>query len=357
MGLGTLLAVGLPEARARAATQRSLLSQGIDPILARDEEAAKKALTAAQAITFSECAQSYIQSHRAGWKNLKHAEQWTSTIKTFCDPVFGEMPVHAVDTGLVLKALEPIWSRIPETATRVRGRIEVILDWAKARGYRHGENPARWKGHLKQLLPTLIKKNRVHHHPALPYEKIGEFIPQLRAQNSIGALALEFTILTAARSGEVIGATASEFDIEKAVWTIGAERMKAGHEHKVPLSPRALKIAQQMLALNATYLFPGTRLGKPLSNMTMTAVLKRMGRSDITVHGFRSTFRDWAAEQTNFSREVCEMALAHTVMNKVEAAYRRGNLFEKRKQLMEAWTVFVSKPTLTNEVIPIRQIA
>lgn len=357
MGLGSLRAVGLVEARARATAQRNLLSQGLDPIQARDEVAKQKAQSAAKSISFAECAENYIRSHRVGWKNKKHGEQWTSTIETYCNPVFGKVPVQDVDTELVLKALEPIWSRIPESASRLRGRIEVILDWAKARGYRQGENPARWKGHLKQLLPTLARKNRVRHYPALPYEQIGDFMALLRSQNSIGALALEFTILTAARSNEVFGATASEFDLEKGFWTVSADRMKAGREHKVPLSPRSLEIARKMLELKADYLFPGRRQGTRLSPMTMTAVLKRMGHNDITVHGFRSTFRDWAAEQTNFAREVCEMALAHTILNKVEAAYRRGDLLEKRRKMMDTWAEFISGPSAKAQAIPIRRVA
>jgi len=357
MGLGSIQTVGLPEARTKAAVQRSALLSGLDPIQARNEEKARKAIEAAKAVTFSACATSYTQSHRAGWKSEKHADQWTKTIDTFCGPIIGALPVQEVDTAFVLKVLEPIWARIPETASRLRGRIEAVLDWAKARGHRHGENPARWKGHLNQLLPALAKKNRVRHHPALPYDRIGEFMPLLRAQDCVGARALEFTILTAARTGEVIGAKPDEIDLEKAIWTVPAGRMKAGREHRVPLSSRALQIAREMIELKGVHLFPGQRTGNPLSCMTMTAVLRRMGFGNITVHGFRSSFRDWAAEQTNYPREVCEMALAHTISDKTEAAYRRGDLFEKRRRIMDSWSEFIDQPPLNNAVIPLRQVA
>jgi integrase len=373
MGLGSLRAVNLPEARERAGAQRNLLSQGIDPLSARAQETAQKTLAAARAATFSDCAESYIESHRASWKNSKHADQWIYSTKTFCNPVFGSMAVQDIDTELVLRALEPIWTKIPETASRVRGRIEVILDWAKARGYRQGENPARWKGHLNQLLPSLSKSRRVRHYPALPYEDIGAFMAQLRLQQTFGALALELTILTAARSGEVLLAEPDEFDLDKAIWTIPGTRMKAGREHRIPLSPPALRIVEKMLALEAPHLFPGLRQGRPLSNMAMLAVIKRMniarksqGKSpwidprtkrEIVPHGFRSTFRDWAAEQTSFTREVCEMALAHTVQDKTEAAYRRGDMFEKRKRLMATWAEFLSKPMVAQPVAFIRHVA
>ncbi|HXF65642.1 MAG TPA: integrase arm-type DNA-binding domain-containing protein [Burkholderiales bacterium] len=356
MGLGSVRAVGLPEARTKAAAQRGLISQGIDPISARNEEIERKAMEAAKALTFGQCATAYIESHRAGWKSAKHAGQWTETLNTFAGPIIGTLPVQAVDTGLVLKILEPIWAKLPETASRLRGRIEAVLDWAKARGHRSGENPARWKGHLNQLLPALARKSRAKHYAALPYEQIGEFVTRLRALDSVGALALEFTILTAARTGEVIGAKPEEIDLDKAIWTVPAERMKAGREHRVPLSPRALEIARKMLELKGTYLFPG-RGDKRQSNMTMLAVLKRMGRTDITVHGFRSSFRDWAAEQTAWPREVCEMALAHTITDKTEAAYRRGDLFEKRRALMGAWAEFIDRPPSEGTVIPLRQVA
>jgi integrase len=250
--------------------------------------------------------------------------------------------VQAIDLALVMKALEPIWTIKSETASRLRGRIEAVLDWAKVRGYRSGENPARWRGHLDKLLPARAKIQKVEHHPALPYREIGTFMEKLRGQDGIAARALEVLILTAARTGEIIGGQWDEIDLQEEVWVIPEARMKAGREHRVPLSGAALAVLEQMDAIReGDFVFPGGKKGKPLSNMAMLALLKRMGRDDLTVHGFRSTFRDWAAERTDFPREVVEMALAHTIENKVEAAYRRGDLFQKRRKLMEAWGDFV----------------
>ena len=263
------------------------------------------------------------------------------------------MPVGAVDTGLVLKALEPIWTMKPETASRVRGRIEAVLDWATARGYRQGDNPARWRGHLQSLLPKIEKLKRVRHHPSLPYPEIGAFFPNLRGQGGVAARALEFAILTGARTGEVIGATWDEISLEVGCWVVPAERMKGDREHRVPLSDPAVDILE---AVGQQYgcedfVFPGARKGQPLSNMAMLAVLKRMGRGDLTVHGFRSTFRDWAAERTAYPREVCEMALAHAIGDRVEAAYRRGDLFEKRRRLMTEWSVFCNMPVVGGKIV------
>jgi integrase len=262
--------------------------------------------------------------------------------------------VQAIDVALVMKVLEPIWKTKPETASRLRGRIEAVLDWATVRGYRKGENPARWRGHLDKLLPARSKVQKVEHHPALPYDEIADFGAVLRGQDGIGARALEFLILTAARTGEIIGGRWDEVDFEDKIWVVPAARMKAGREHRVPLSGAALAILKQMREIRESdAVFPGGKKGKPLSNMAMLAVLKRMGRNDLTAHGFRSTFRDWAAERTNFPREVVEMALAHTIDNKVEAAYRRGDLFQKRRQLMEAWARFCCTTRSHGEVVPI----
>jgi len=343
-------------ARDKAARQRSLLLSGLDPIEARDEEARRREIEAAKAVTFSQCATSYIESHEPGWKNDKHADQWTNTIKTYCDPVIGALPVQAVDTGLVLKMLEPIWASKSETASRLRGRIENILDWAKARGHRAGENPARWKGHLDQLLPALAKKSRVVHHKAMPFSDVGAFLFRLRALSGVTARCLEFTILTTARTGEAINAEAAEFDLENATWTVPAVRMKAKKEHRVPLSPRALAIVREMLDLKGDCLFPATRSRKPISNMAMLQLLDRM-EVDVTTHGFRSSFRDWAAERTAFPFEVCEMALAHTIPNAAEAAYRRGDLFEKRRKLMAAWAEYLNTPQQEGTVVPLRSAA
>jgi integrase len=338
MGLGPLHTVRLAEAREKALDCRKARLEGRDPIEARRTERMAARTDAAKAMTFKECAEAYITSHRTGWRNPKHASQWGATLETYVYPHFGALPVAAVDTGLVLKAIEPIWATKPETAGRVRGRIEAILDWAKVRGYRDGENPARWRGHLQQLLPARSKVRRVEHHAALPYREIGAFMTELRAQEGVAARAFEFAILTAARTGEVIGARWDEINMAERLWTIPPERMKGGREHRVPLSNTAIAIIEQMAAIRQSdFVFPGAQPGRSFSNMALLMTLRRMGRGDLTAHGFRSTFRDWAAERTNFPAEVAEMALAHAVGDKVEAAYRRGDLFEKRQRLAEAW--------------------
>jgi integrase len=281
-------------------------------------------------------------------------DQWRNTLNSYASPVFGSLPVQAVDVALVMKALEPIWKTKPETASRLRGRIEAVLDWAAVRGYRRGENPARWRGHLDKLLPARAKIQKVEHHPALPYDEIADFIAVLQDQEGIAARALGFLILTATRTGEIIGTRWDEIDFENRIWVIPGARMKAGREHRVPLSGAALATLRQMNEIReGDFVFPGGKKGKPLSNMAMLSVLKRMGRDDLTAHGFRSTFRDWAAECTNFPREVVEMALAHTIENKVEAAYRRGDLFQKRRQLMEAWARFCRTSRSQGEIVAI----
>jgi integrase len=354
MGLGSVDDVTLGEARELARECRKLCAQGSDPIEIRRAHRAALRLESAKSMTFEECAKAYIAAHQAGWKSDKHARQWPQTLKTFVYPVLGSLPVQAVDVGLVMKAVEPIWTQKTETAGRVRGRIETVLDWATARGYRQGENPARWKGHLENLLPAKAKLRRVEHLAALPYHEIGDFMSRLRQREGIDARALEFAILTAARAGEVRGATWDEIDLGARHWTISAERMKADREHRVPLSDRALEILRDMeKCREGALIFPGGRVGRPLSHMAMLRVLEAMGRDDVTAHGFRSTFRDWAAERTNFPREVCEAALAHTIENKVEAAYRRGDLFEKRRLLMEAWGRYSAAPAGGGEVLPL----
>jgi integrase len=305
-------------------------------------------------MAFNQCRDAYIAAHRAGWRNAKHAAQWTSTLDAYVTPVFGQLPVGAIDTGLVMKALEPIWSAKTETASRVRGRIEAILDWAKVRGYRGGENPARWRGHLDSLLPARSKVRKVEHHAALPFTEIGAFMAQLREQSSTAARALEFTILTAARTGEVLGARWGEIDLDAAVWTVPPDRMKSAREHRVPLSPAALAVIKNMKTRRENdYVFPGDRRDR-LSGRAMDMLLRRMGR-EVTVHGFRSSFRDWAAERTNFPREVAEAALAHVVGDKVEAAYQRGDLFDKRRRLMTAWGDYCLKPQASGTVTPLRK--
>jgi integrase len=354
MGLGATHTIGLAEAREKARGCRRMRLDGIDPTAARKAARSQVRLDAAKAMTFQECAERYIASHKAGWRNPKHAAQWPSTLGAYVYPIFGALPVQAVDVGLVMRALEPIWTTKPETAGRVRGRIESVLDWAAARGYRRGENPARWRGHLENLLPKKSKVRRVEHHAALPYAEIGTFIAELQQQEGVAARALEFAILTAARTGEVIGAKWDEIDFGERLWTVPAERMKAGKEHRVPLSDAALAVLEEMQKIrSADFVFPGGKSRRPISNMAMAMTLRRLGRGDLTVHGFRSSFRDWAAERTGFPAEVAEMALAHTVSDKVEAAYRRGDLFQKRRQLMEAWTRFCSAPLASAIVVSI----
>jgi integrase len=343
MGLGPTHALSLAEARERAREWRRERLDGVDPIEARRGRRARAQLEAAKAMTFKGCAEAYIKSHSAGWKNPKHAAQWPSTFETYVYPIFGSLPVQGVEVGLVMKALEPIWMTKPETASRVRGRIEAVLDWATARGYRQGENPARWRGHLENLLPKKTKVRRVEHHAALPYAKLPEFMTELRQQEGVGAKALEFAILTVARTGEVMGAKWSEIDFEARLWTVPAERMKAGREHRVPLSEPALAIVAAIREVReGEFVFPGGKANRPLSNMAFLMLLRRMGHGDLTAHCFRSTFSDWCSEQTNFPAEVREMALAHTVSGKVAAAYRRGDLFQKRRQVMDAWARFAS---------------
>src|SRR5579871_127864 len=367
MGLGPLQVINLSEARAKAMQCRRMLLDGIDPIEARKAERERARLEAANSITFKECAASFIKANKAGWRTEKHADLWTNTMATYAEPIIGALSVQSIDTGLVMRVLEQevckqpggpsetLWSAKPETAGRVRGRMEAILAWATVRGYRTGDNPARWRGHLDTLLPPQSKVAQVEHHAALPYAEIGPFMASLRAQEGIAARAMEFAILTAGRTGEVIGARWNEIDIDAATWTVPAARMKGRREHRVPLSAAALAVVEAMkIVRQGDYLFPGLPADRPLSNMAMLALLRRMKRDDVTVHGFRSTFRDWAAEQTAFPSEVVEMALAHVVNNKVEAAYRRGDLFNKRRKLMDAWAGYSAIVKPTGNVVAIR---
>lgn len=340
-GLGSANTLSLAEAREAARVCRKMRLDGIDPIAAKQQKRTSARLEAAKSITFAECAEAYIDAQRTGWKNPKHAQQWRNTLATYVYPVFGDLPVAAVDANLLFKALHPIWASKQETAARVRGRIESVLDWAKVRGYREGENPAQWKGNLSHMLPARNRVKRVEHHAALPHAEMAAFWAALTGQPGTAAQALRFAILTATRTSEVLGATWEEIDVEAGVWTVPAGRMKGGSEHRVPLSPPALALLQELRdTRTGEHVFPGMKAGRSLSNMSLLAVLRRMGRLDLTTHGFRSTFRDWAAECTDTPREVAEAALAHTLTNKVEAAYRRSDLFDKRRYLMEAWAVF-----------------
>jgi integrase len=355
MGLGSVVLYSLAEARRKAADARRLVAEGIDPIEQRAALAAAEAATAAKAMTFEDAARAYIKAHQAGWRSPKSLAAWTGTLGTFVYPTLGALPVQLVDVGLVMKAIEPIWATKPETASRVRGRIEAVLDWATTRGYRSGENPARWRGHLENLLPKKNKIRRVAHHAALPYAKLSDFMTELREQQGVAARALEFAILTAARTAEVIGARWDEINLAECLWTIPADRMKAGRRHRVPLSGSSLAVLERMAAIRQNaFVFPGDRPERPISNMSMLMLLRRMGIGDFTVHGFRSTFSDWCAEQTTTPSEVREMALAHAVPDEVEAAYRRGDLFEKRRQLAEAWARFCKAPPAARRVVPIR---
>ncbi len=288
MGLGSAATFSLAEARDKALTCRKLCYEGIDPIEMRRGQRQDAAIEAAKAITFRSCAEQYIDSHKAGWRNAKHAAQWTATLETYVYPVFGDLPVQAVDTGLVMQVLQPIWTTKAETATRVRGRIESILDWATTHSYRRGENPARWKGHLANLLPKRSRVQKVEHHAALPFAQVPAFMQSLAGQDGIAAKLLAFTILTASRTGEALGARWSEIDLNAGIWTVRAERMKAGAEHRVPLSPAALAILGEMQGLDTTYVFPGGRRSKPLSNMGMLVLLRRMERPDLTVTGLEA---------------------------------------------------------------------
>lgn len=343
LGMGPVALLSLADAREEAAEYRKALRLGIDPLRRkRDARDAQRAETA-QRVTFQECAGRFIEAHKPGWRNPKHGDQWTATLKTYAYPVFGDLPVGAVDTGLVLKVLEPIWTMKTETASRVRGRIESVLDWAKVRGYRAGENPARWRGHLDKMLPARSKVARVEHHKALPYADVPAFCGRLRSATSISAKALEFLIMTGSRTGEVILARWPEVDLSEKVWTVPGDRMKGGREHRVPLSDRAVAILKSLPREDGSeFLFLGGTRGKPLSSMAMLELLRGMlPDSGTTTHGFRSTFRDWAAEQTSYPGEVAEAALAHVVGDKVEAAYRRGDLFEKRRKLMRDWARYL----------------
>jgi integrase len=355
MGLGPTHTISLAEARDKARECRKLRLDAKDPIEVRKAARAAAKLEAAKTMTFRECAEAYIAAKAPGWRSAQHAKQWAASLKDYVYPVFDDLPVQAIDLGLVLKAIEPVWKTRTETASRVRGRIESVLGWATVRGYREGDNPARWKGHLENLLPERSKVRRIVHHAALPYPEIGAFMAGLRRQQGVAARAFEFLILTAARTGEVTGARWSEINVDDRVWVIPAERMKAGKEHRVPLSDAAMAVIERMRGSGAgQHLFPGRR-GRPLSGAAMLMLLRRMGRGDLTVHGFRSSFRDWAAERTAFPAEIAEMALAHAVGSAVEQAYRRSDMFQKRRQLAEAWATFCNLPaTGSGEVVPIR---
>lgn len=342
IGLGPYPEVTLAEARDLALDFRRQIRRGVD--LVQEREIARQDMRVRKAeLSFKACGEAYVEAHRSGWKNAKHVAQWSSTLETYAYPEFGDRPVSKIDTAALLAILKPIWTTKTETASRLRGRIENILDWAKVQGLREGDNPAQWRGHLDKLLPARRRVQSVKHHEALPYAEIAAFMQDLRSRSGTSARALEFGILCASRSGEVRGATWDEIDVANGVWIIPAERMKAAREHRIPLSSAALALLEALPRFKGeAHLFPAPRGGE-LSNMSLTAVLKRMGHPTLTQHGFRSTFRDWAGEMTSHPREVIEHALAHLLKDKSEAAYQRGDLLAKRRLLMNDWATFCDR--------------
>ena len=344
MGLGSFNFVSLAQARQYAIEGKRLVINGQDPIEERKKEQIKVQLKQARNLTFKEIAEACIAAKAPEWKNAKHSQQWNNSLEAYAFPILGELPISDITTDLILKALEPIWITKAETASRVRQRIETIWDWARARKYVEGENPARLRGHLDKILAKTAKVKRVRHHPAVPYKEIQKFITALHKRSGSSALALEFMILTAGRTGEVIGAKWSEIDLGTDVWTVPADRMKAGREHRVPLCARALAILGSIKS-NCNpdeFVFPGWKAGTGLSNGAMLALMRKMQFGHFTPHGFRSTFRDWAAEEAHsFQNETIELALAHTIKNQAEAAYRRGDQLERRRELMKAWHSYV----------------
>lgn len=355
IGLGSYPEISLADARESAREMKKKIRQGIDPV--EERKATQRALREqSKRMTFAEAARLCHEKKQSEFKNEKHAKQWISTIERYAFPVIGNIPVDEIDLPHILSVLEPIWHEKTETATRLRQRLEAVLSWATVSGHRQGDNPARWQGHLDAVLPKPNKLKKVNHHAALPWQQIGAFMQELRKRKGTAARALEFLILTATRSGEVRLATWEEIDLENRIWTIPGDRMKTGKEHTVPLTNDAVKLLEALPRFEGSpYVFPAAR-GGLLSDMSISAVCKRMKVAAVP-HGFRSTFRDWASENTNFPREVCEMALAHTIESKVEAAYRRGDLFQKRRKLMEAWTAFCNKVQTEKPatVTPIRE--
>jgi integrase len=350
MGLGPYPLISLAEARAKARNAKRMLLDGIDPLHAKRKARTDELLQIARTKTFKECAEQYISTHDSDWSNAKSRAAWISTFKNYVYPKIGALPVADIDTAAVLGILEPVWSRAPTTASRVRGRMETVLGWASVRGYRSAENPARWSGHLEHILPSPSKVTE--HLASLPYQQIGSFMAGLRATPGVAARALEFVVLTACRTAEVRGALWDEID--GAVWIIPAKRMKAGREHKVPLSDRALIILDQ-LSHESALVFPSVRAGKALGNHALLRVLERLRYDGVTTHGFRATFRTWAAERTGFEREVAEMALAHTIPSAVERSYKRTTLFDRRRLMMQMWSDFCAGRDADGEVVPMRR--
>ena len=346
MGMGSIELVSLSEARLKAFECRKLLLDGVDPIESKRSLRNAQSLLDAKTLSFEQCAKSYIDSHKPSWKNAKHADQWANTLRTYANPIIGHLAIQDVNTALVMKVLEPIWYSKTETASRVRNRMELILSWATVRGFRVGDNPARWRGHLDKLLPRRTSIQKVKHFSAIPIEELSVFMEKLRGLQTIVARGLEFQILTACRTNEAMGARWSEINLQEGLWTIPASRMKAEREHRIPISERGLEILQAIKRTsNSAFVFPGKN-GGPLSSNAFLALIKKTLKYKLTAHGFRSTFSDWAAEKTGHSRETIEMALAHSVRDSTEAAYRRGDLLLKRRLLMTDWAKFCNSPTL-----------
>ena len=356
-GLGSFLDVSLENARNAADHSRQLRRNGIDPIDHNRKLETNRLLETAKGVTFKECAIAYIDSHKAGWKNSKHESQWSNTLETYAYPFVGKLSVQDIDVGLVMNVLEPIWFTKTETASRVRQRIENILDWAKVRNYRTGENPAQWKGHLDKLLPKRTKVQKVKHHNAMPYADLPDYFRKLRKVDTLASKALAFAILTATRSNEARESKWSEIDLKAGIWTIPDERMKAGRMHRVPLTNECLAILKETELLKVNdFVFPGLRKDKSITDAALLKQLK-LTHPTLTVHGFRSSFRDWCAEMTNYPRELAESALAHTLKDQTEAAYQRGDMFEKRRKLMDAWATYCTKGKKTADVVPIHKQA
>jgi len=359
MGIGPLRALTLESARKKARTLRVLLDQGIDPLAVRDQEiVVKKAQPNPDHLTFRKCAEAYLKAHEAGWKNQKSPAQWKNTLAQYAYPFIGNMQVSDIMVADVIKVIDPIWSRINETASRLRGRLEKILGWATVLGYRSGENPARWAGYLSEVFPKRAAVRTVKHHNALPYKEMPEFMLRLKADANMASLLLQFIILTATRTGEARGALWSEIDLIGKLWTIPANRMKAAREHRIPLSKPSFDLLTQIKYLNdrvshpSKFVFPGQKAGTCMSDGAAIELLKRMERTDVTPHGMRSTMRDWAAECTNFQREVAEASLAHKLRDKVEAAYQRGDFLDKRRVFMTAWASYCVGETPLTETSP-----
>src|SRR6516225_2065959 len=350
MGIGPFHTLTLAQARERATAARVLRLDGIDPIDHKRAQRAELLAAAAKAMTFRQCAEDFLREHEAKWTNATHRQQWRATLKNYVYPIIGNLPVAMIDTPLVLKVIKPLWTRTPKTASRVRGRIETVLGWATVHHYRSGDNPARWQGLLEHALPAKAKIAKTEHHAALPYAELAPFMAKLRQDTGAAARCLEFIILTGARLTEATGAMWDEID--NRTWVVPASRMKGGREHRVPLSDAAMAMLEAMPRMN-DFVFPGMRAGQPVGPQTIQGLVKELG-GDITVHGFRSSFRDWAAEQTSYPNHVVEMALAHAISNAVEAAYRRGDLFDKRARLMQQWADYCANPQAGGKVVALR---